>query len=170
MAYHDGLFQLGMDLDRGSSTAQTEEKHVLAVTYPDSEVNRDYVRQRSGKKCPGTHLLTGAPDGMRLDGPCHIEQTFRRYMKAPGATLAHLNWRDFTPDVEVSGAAVPPQARDPIHGGPERGYAVTDIFCAAPPSPIQRLMRSSGCLNRQRLSSWKNRGGRESAQHMRLAA
>ena len=69
--------------------------------------------------------------------------------KAPGATLPRINLRDFTPDVEVSGAAVLLEARDQIHGGPERGYAVIDIFMCGTGSVIWRLMRSSGCLNRK---------------------
>jgi S-adenosylmethionine decarboxylase len=37
MAFHDALFQLGMDLDRDSSTAQTEENHALGATHRGGE-------------------------------------------------------------------------------------------------------------------------------------
>jgi hypothetical protein len=37
MAFHDALFQLGMDLDRDSSTAQTEENHALGAAHRGGE-------------------------------------------------------------------------------------------------------------------------------------
>ena len=41
MAFHDGLFQLGMDLDRGSSTAQTEEEQAFPAARTSSEDSKE---------------------------------------------------------------------------------------------------------------------------------
>ncbi len=58
MAFHDALFQLGMDLDQGSSTAQTEEKHLSVIPFSqDDEERKDYFCERDGVKFAGTHLL-----------------------------------------------------------------------------------------------------------------
>ena len=128
MAFHDALFQLGMDLDRGSSTAQTEEKHALAVTHSDSEERKDYFCQRDGVRYAGTHLIVDVLNGTRLDDIDHIEQTFRRCIEVSEATLLHIHLHHFTPNGGVSGVAVLSESHISIHSWPEYGYAAVDFF------------------------------------------
>ena len=135
MAFHDGLFQLGMDLDRGSSTAQTEEKHTLAVTHSDGEVRKDYFCQRNGVRFAGTHLLVDVLNGTRLDDIGHIERTFRKCIEVSGATLLHIHLHHFTPNGGVSGVAVLSESHISIHSWPEYGYAAIDIFMCGHAKP-----------------------------------
>ncbi len=135
MAFHDALFQLGMDLDRGSSTAQTEEKHALAVTHSDSEERKDYFCERDGVKYAGTHLIVDVLNGTRLDDIDHIEQTFRRCIEVSGATLLHIHLHHFTPNGGVSGVAVLSESHISIHSWPEYGYAALDIFMCGHAKP-----------------------------------
>ena len=70
----DALFQLGMDLDHGSSTAQTEEKHSRCLS-PDGEGRKDFFCERDGVRYAGTHLIIDLVRAERLDDLEHIEQT-----------------------------------------------------------------------------------------------
>jgi hypothetical protein len=71
----DALFQLGMDLDHGSSTAQTEEK--LSRCPSDQEGRKDFFCERDGVRYAGTHLIIDLVRAKRLDDLEHIEQTLR---------------------------------------------------------------------------------------------
>jgi S-adenosylmethionine decarboxylase len=170
MAYHDGLFQLGMDLDRGSSTAQTEETHTLAVTHSDGEERKDYFCERNGTKFAGTHLLVDVLNGTRLDDIEHIEETFRRCIEVSGATLLHIHLHHFTPNGGVSGVAVLSESHISIHSWPEYGYAAIDIFMCGHAKPhlaidvIRQAFEPEDIIVKEELR------GREAARQLRLAA
>jgi S-adenosylmethionine decarboxylase len=136
MAYDVALFQLGMDLDHGSSTAQTEEK--LSVCGPrvaQQQDRKDYFCERDGEKFAGTHLIVDVKNGSRLDDLQHIENTFRKCIEVAGATLLHIHMHHFTPNGGVSGVAVLAESHISIHSWPEYGYAALDIFMCGETKP-----------------------------------
>jgi S-adenosylmethionine decarboxylase len=137
MAYDVALFQLGMDLDYGSSTAQTEEKHSVcgpSVAQRDDD-RKDYFCKRNGETFAGTHLIIDVKNGTRLDDLQHIENTFRKCIEVAGATLLHIHMHHFTPNGGVSGVAVLAESHISIHSWPEYGYAALDIFMCGEAKP-----------------------------------
>ena len=170
MAFHDGLFQLGMDLDRGSSTAQTEEKHTLAVTHSDGEERKDYFCERNGVKFAGTHLLIDVLKGTRLDDIGHIEQTFRECIEVSGATLLHIHLHHFTPNGGVSGVAVLSESHISIHSWPEYGYAAIDIFMCGHARPHLAIDVIRQAFEPEELVVREHLRGQEAAGQLRLAA
>jgi S-adenosylmethionine decarboxylase len=136
MAYDVALFQLGMDLDQGSSTAQTEEKlSVCGPSVAQQQDRKDYFSQRDGERFAGTHLIIDVKDGSRLDDLQHIENTFRKCIEVAGATLLHIHMHHFTPNGGVSGVAVLAESHISIHSWPEYGYAALDIFMCGDTKP-----------------------------------
>ncbi|MDX2264399.1 MAG: adenosylmethionine decarboxylase [Hyphomicrobiales bacterium] len=131
---HDALIQLGMDLDRGSSTAQTEDVISLG-SHVSLEDRNDYFCERDGVRFAGTHLIVDVLNGSRLDDIAHIEDTFRRCVEASGATLLHMHMHHFTPNGGVSGVAVLAESHISIHSWPEHGYAALDIFMCGRANP-----------------------------------
>lgn len=170
MAFHDGLFQLGMDLDRGSSTAQTEEKHTLAVTHSDGEVRKDYFCERNGVKFAGTHLLVDVLNGTRLDDLDHIERTFRRCIEESEATLLHIHLHHFTPNGGVSGVAVLSESHISIHSWPEYGYAAIDIFMCGHARPHLAIDVIRQAFDPEEIIVKEELRGQEAAMQLRLAA
>lgn len=170
MAYHDGLFQLGMDLDRGSSTAQTEETHTLAVTHSDGEVRKDYFCERNGIKFAGTHLLVDVLNGTRLDDIDHIEQAFRRCIEVSGATLLHIHLHHFTPNGGVSGVAVLSESHISIHSWPEYGYAAIDIFMCGHAKPHLAIDVIRQAFEPEEIIVKEELRGQEAAVQLKLAA
>ena len=170
MAFHDGLFQLGMDLDRGSSTAQTEDKHTLAVAHADSEIRKDYFCERNGVKFAGTHLLVDVLNGTRLDDIGHIEQTFRECIEVSGATLLHIHLHHFNENGGVSGVAVLSESHISIHSWPEYRYAAIDIFMCGHAKPhlaidvIRQAFEPGQIIVKEELR------GQEAAVQFKLAA
>ena len=130
----DALFQLGMDLDRGSSTAQTEEK--LSQCHSSQEDERkDFFCERDGVRYAGTHLIIDLVRAERLDDLEHIEATLRRCIEVAGATLLHIHLHHFTPNGGVSGVAVLAESHISIHSWPEYGYAALDVFMCGETNP-----------------------------------
>jgi S-adenosylmethionine decarboxylase len=129
----DALFQLGMDLDHGSSTAQTEEKHSRCASY--EEERKDFFCERDGVRYAGTHLIIDLVRAERLDDLEHIEQTLRRCIEVAGATLLHIHLHHFTPNGGVSGVAVLAESHISIHSWPEYGYAALDVFMCGATNP-----------------------------------
>jgi S-adenosylmethionine decarboxylase len=170
MAFHDALFQLGMDLDRGSSTAQTEEKHALAVTHSDSEERKDYFCERDGVKYAGTHLIVDVLNGTRLDDIDHIEQTFRRCIEVSGATLLHIHLHHFTPNGGVSGVAVLSESHISIHSWPEYGYAALDIFMCGHAKPHLAIEVIRQAFEPEEIIVKELLRGQEAAKQLKLAA
>lgn len=134
MAY-DALFQLGMDLDRGSSTAQTEEQNSVFGSHVTEDDRKDYFCERDGVRFAGTHLIIDVLNGSRLDDIAHIEKTFKRCIEVSGATLLHIHMHHFTPNGGVSGVAVLSESHMSIHSWPEHGYAALDIFMCGHAKP-----------------------------------
>ena len=133
----DALFQLGMDLDHGSSTAQTEEK--LSRCPSEQEGRKDFFCERDGVRYAGTHLIIDLVRAKRLDDLEHIEQTLRRCVEVAGATLLHIHLHHFTPNGGVSGVAVLAESHISIHTWPERGYAALDIFMCGACDPYKAI-------------------------------
>jgi len=170
-AFDDALFQLGMDLDRGSSTAQTEEKHTLVGSIASTDDRKDYFCERDGVRFAGTHLIVDVLNGSRLDDIAHIEQTFRRCIDVAGATLLHIHMHHFTPNGGVSGVAVLSESHISIHSWPEFGYAALDIFMCGHAKPhlaidvIREAFRPSEIIVKEIL-----RGKEVAAQVLKAAA
>jgi S-adenosylmethionine decarboxylase len=135
MAFDVALFQLGMDLDPGSSTAQTEEKLSVCGHDVAQQDRKDYFCERDGEKFAGTHLIIDVKDASRLDDLQHIEKTFRKCIEVAGATLLHIHLHHFTPNGGVSGVAVLAESHISIHSWPEYGYAALDIFMCGDAKP-----------------------------------
>ncbi len=131
----DALFQLGMDLDHGSSTAQTEEHHSRRIDPETGEERKDFFCERDGVHYAGTHLLIDLIRAERLDDLEHIEATLRRCVTAAGATLLHIHLHRFTPNGGVSGVAVLAESHISIHSWPEHGYAALDVFMCGDTKP-----------------------------------
>src|SRR6188474_2169049 len=129
----DALFQLGMDLDHGSSTAQTEEK--LSRCPSEQEGRKDFFCERDGVRYAGTHLIIDLVRAERLDDLEHIEQTLRRCVEVAGATLLHIHLHHFTPNGGVSGVAVLAESHISIHSWPEAEYAALDVFMCGHADP-----------------------------------
>ncbi len=170
MAFDDALFQLGMDLDRGSSTAQTEEKHSLTVTHSDSEDRKDYFCERDGIRFAGTHLIVDVLNGTRLDDIGHIEQTFRKCIEVSGATLLHIHLHHFTPNGGVSGVAVLSESHISIHSWPEYGYAALDIFMCGHANPHLAVEVIRQAFEPEEMIVKELLRGEEAARQIQLAA
>ena len=125
MAYHDTLFQLGMDLTR-SSTAQKED---LGNTAPiaHNDVTTDYSK-RDGVRFAGTHLIIDLFGAGRLDDVSHIERTIKRCAEVAGNRLLHMHLHSHAPHGGVSGVAVLSASHISMHSWPEASYAAFDIF------------------------------------------
>jgi S-adenosylmethionine decarboxylase len=130
MAYHDTLFQLGMDLTR-SSTAQKEDHGVSARVAHHTEK----TRERHGARYAGTHLFVDLIGAERLDEMEHIERTLKRCVDAAGATLLHTHLHQFTPTGGVAGVAVLAESHISIHSWPEERFASLDVFMSGDANP-----------------------------------
>src|SRR3990170_7959824 len=130
----DALFQLGMDLDHGSSTAKTEEKLSRCLS-PDGEGRKDFFCERDGVRYAGTHLIIDLVRAERLDDLEHIEATLRRCVEVAGATLLHIHLHHFTPNGGVSGVAGLAERHISIHSRPEGDYAALDVFMCGETKP-----------------------------------
>ncbi len=131
----DALFQLGMDLDHGSSTAQTEEKQSRCLDPETGEELKDFFVERDGVRYAGTHLIIDLIRAERLDDLDHIDQTLRQCVDASGATLLHIHLHRFTPNGGISGVAVLAESHISIHSWPEHGYAALDVFMCGGTDP-----------------------------------
>lgn len=132
MAYHDTLFQLGMDLTR-SSTAQKEDHGEIAhVAHED---RKDFFIEREGVRYAGNHLIIDLFGARRLDDLEHIEQTLKRCVEVAGATLLHIHLHHFTPNGGVSGVAVLSESHISMHSWPEADYAAFDVFMCGDAKP-----------------------------------
>jgi S-adenosylmethionine decarboxylase len=152
MAYHDTLFQLGMDLTR-SSTAQkedhgeaahvarktsvpvTREAHKLRDISQEIKERTDYFIERDGVKYAGNHLLIDVFGARKLDDLKHIEATMKRCVEVAGATLLHIHLHHFTPNGGVSGVAVLSESHISMHSWPEASYAAFDVFMCGEAKP-----------------------------------
>ncbi len=139
------LFQLGMDLDRGSSTAQTEDGTFACGATPAHDERKDYFIERHGVRYAGIHLIIDLMGAEKLDDLAHIETALRDCVAAAKATLLHIHLHHFTPNGGVSGVAVLAESHISIHTWPECGYAALDVFMCgdAEPHRTVEVMRSA---------------------------
>ena len=77
MSTNRALFQLGMDLDRGSSTAQTEDGTFACGAAKAQTARKDYFTERNGVRFAGTHLIIDLMGAERLDDLAHIERALK---------------------------------------------------------------------------------------------
>ena len=131
----DALFQLGMDLDHGSSTAQTEETQSRCLDPDEGEVRKDFFCERDGVRYAGVHLLIDLLQAERLDDLDHVEQALKACVEASNATLLHIHLHRFTPNGGISGVAVLAESHISIHSWPEYGYAALDVFMCGDAHP-----------------------------------
>ena len=156
----DALFQLGMDLDHGSSTAQTEEKHLRCL--PSEEDGRkDFFCERDGVRYAGTHLIIDLVRAKRLDDLEHIEATLRRCVEIAGATLLHIHLHHFTPNGGVSGVAVLAESHSSIHSWPEYGYAALDVFMCGQTHPRRTIAVLKKAFSPQKVVVTEQMRGKE---------
>ena len=152
------LFQLGMDLDPGSSTAQEEAAGLAGAT--EALRRKDYFIERDGVRCAGTHLIIDLWEAERLDDLAHVEQTLKACVDAAGATLLHLHLHHFTPNMGVSGVAVLAESHISIHTWPEKGYAALDVFMCGEARPHATIDVLRDAFHPERLAVEEHLRGR----------
>ncbi len=131
-------FQLGTDLESGSSTAQGEALDT-AERPVKPEARKDFFVERHGLRFAGTHLIVDLYDAEGLDDKARIETALRDCVAAAGATLLHLHLHHFTPNGGISGVAVLAESHISIHTWPEHGYAALDVFMCGDAEPHRTI-------------------------------
>ena len=159
MSNAHALIQLGMDLNQGSSTTQTEENVTACRNGIDTksieslnvvsfdEAQKDFFIERDGERFAGTHLIIDLKGASRLDDLAFIEKTLIECVEKSKATLLHIHLHHFTPNGGVSGVAVLAESHISIHTWPEKGYAALDVFMcgeAEPHNAIEILREAFG--------------------------
>lgn len=137
MAYDDTLFQLGMDLARGSSTAQKEDHGSSADVARDKGKYDDI--ERDGVRSAGTELNIDLFGARKLDDVKHIERTLKRCVEVAGATVLRIHLHQVSPDGAISGVAVLPEAHLSIRTWPKADYAALDLFMGSSGEPLKVL-------------------------------
>ncbi|MBM3584559.1 MAG: adenosylmethionine decarboxylase [Alphaproteobacteria bacterium] len=138
MLRQNALFQLGMDLDPRSSTAQ-EESPSSTHASAEPEACKDFFVERDGKTYAGSHVIVDIWDAKRVDDLDHVRSTLEACVAAAGATLLHIHLHHFTPNGGISGVAVLAESHISIHSWPERGYAALDIFMCGEAEPARAV-------------------------------
>ena len=174
MAYHDTLFQLGMDLTR-SSTAQEED-----FAAPRGREDRGTaLHGRGDGRFDMTHEIIDLLGARRLDDPKHIERALRRSVKASGARLVHVHLRRVAPNGGVSGVAVLADSHISFWSWPEANYAALDVIRgdAKPPLGLDTLKAAFGAddvrvkeRGRGPTRDGRARGGEKSSRRPELVA
>ena len=141
MAYHDTLFQLGMDLTR-SSPAQKEDHGVVArVAHNAAFVpgrhgeSKNFCIERDGVRFAGNQLIVDLFGASRLDDIEHIERTLKRCVEVAGATLLHVHLHHDAVNGGISGVAVLAGSHVGIHCWPSTGFAAVDMFMSGNAKP-----------------------------------
>lgn len=138
MAYHDALFQLGMDLTRSSTAHEEDLDGTARVVHDDNdqqEDRKDFFIERDGVRYAGNHLIIDLFGAKRLDDIEHVEHTLKRCVDTAGASLLHIHLHHFTPNGGVSGVAVLSESHISIHSWPEADYAALDVFMCGDARP-----------------------------------
>ena len=154
MSTVQALFQLGMDLDPDSSTAQGAITTDAKPGAPTTGERRDFYIERDGVRYAGTHLIVDLWEAERLDDLAHVEAALRDCVEAAGATLLHIHLHHFTPNQGVSGVAVLAESHISVHTWPERGYAALDVFMCGDTNPhaAVQVLRKAFCAKRVAVS------------------
>ena len=145
------LFQLGMDLETGTTHAEDPRENRARLTVvADSETGREPARdplddarddhfiRRDGKVYAGTHLIIEVIGGEGLDDETRIRQAFRDCVATCGATLLHIHTHKFSPQ-GVSGVAVLAESHISVHTWPEIGYGAFDVFMCGDAQPWRAI-------------------------------
>ncbi|MEM6972326.1 MAG: adenosylmethionine decarboxylase [Pseudomonadota bacterium] len=131
-------FQLGMDLDAGTTQAEVAGKPRLKVIGAGSDVlaetREDHFIRRDGRVFAGTHLIIEVVDGEGLDDEARIRGALGACVDACGATLLHMHTHRFSPQ-GVSGVAVLAESHISVHTWPEIGYGAFDVFMCGNAEP-----------------------------------
>ena len=144
MSLNNGLFQLGIDLQRGSSNTQAEvQAEVIEFKAPHGEVTadsssderKDFFIVKDGEKYAGTPLIIELAGAKFLDSIEKIDAAMRECVEKAGATLLHIHLHHFTPNGGVSGVAVLSESHISIHSWPEADYAALDVFMCGEAEP-----------------------------------
>lgn len=138
MAYHDALFQLGMDLTRSSTAHEEDLDGTARVVHDDNdqqEDRKDFFIERDGVRYAGNHLIIDLFGAQRLDDIEHVEHTLKKCVDRAGASLLHIHLHHFTPNGGVSGVAVLSESHISIHSWPEADYAALDVFMCGDARP-----------------------------------
>ena len=140
------LFQLGMDLETGTTHAEDpRETRARLTVVPDGvaldpmdESRDDHFIRRDGKVFAGTHLIIEVIRGEGLDDEARIQQAFRDCVDTCGATLLHIHTHKFSPQ-GVSGVAVLAESHISVHTWPEIGYGAFDVFMCGDARPWEAV-------------------------------
>jgi len=139
MSNHAHLFQLGMDLETGTTHAEDQrDMRALLTVVTDcgcdtaagdvmDEARDDHFIRRDSRVYAGTHLIIEVMEAEGLDSEARIQQAFRNCVEACGATLLHIHTHKFSPQ-GVSGVAVLAESHISAHTWPEIGYGAFDVF------------------------------------------
>ena len=127
MAYNDALFQLGMDLARGSSTAQKEDHAVSAHGAQDSN-RADDTGNRDSSRTSGNQLIIDLVGAKRIDDLDHIESALKRCVESAGGTLLHVHLHRGEADEAITGVGVLSQGTISFRSWPKRKLAVVDVL------------------------------------------
>jgi S-adenosylmethionine decarboxylase len=137
------LFQLGMDLETGTTHAEDPRDTRARLTVisgsesgrdPLDESRDDHFVRRDGKVFAGTHLIIEVIEGEGLDDEGRIQQAFRDCVTTCGATLLHIHTHKFSPQ-GVSGVAVLAESHISVHTWPEIGYGAFAVFMCGDAQP-----------------------------------
>ncbi|MEO1722971.1 MAG: adenosylmethionine decarboxylase [Pseudomonadota bacterium] len=131
------LFQLGMDLEAGTTHAEEagKSRHLTVLEGGlFDEARADHFIRRDGRVFAGTHLIIEVVDGEGLDDEERIERALRDCVAECGATLLHIHTHKFSPQ-GVSGVAVLAESHISVHTWPEIGYGAFDVFMCGDAEP-----------------------------------
>ncbi len=154
------LFQLGMDLDADSSTAQRDAASGARREAVGAEEREEFFVERDGTRYAGTHLIVDLWDAERLDDLAQVEAALRDCVEAARATLLHIHVHHFTPNHGVSGVAVLAESHVSIHTWPEIGYAALDIFMCGSAEPHRAVEVLRAAFRPQRMAVEEHLRGR----------
>lgn len=104
-----------------------------------TEEPKDHFIKRDGMEFAGTHLIVDLWGAKHLDQLSLMEDTFRRAVKAAGATLLHIHLHHFTPQGGISGVAVLAESHISVHTWPERDFAAFDVFMCGDAEPKKAI-------------------------------
>ena len=141
-------FQLGIDLDRDSSTDQKEVSKQDWANAPAPERGPESVRaehlspdrldhfiQREGRVFAGIHMIVDLWGAEHLSDLAYMKAVLIEAAECAGATVLHTSMHHFTPNGGVSGVAVLAESHISVHSWPEIGYAAFDVFMCGDARP-----------------------------------
>ncbi|MCB1547835.1 MAG: S-adenosylmethionine decarboxylase [Hyphomicrobiaceae bacterium] len=166
MAFNDALFQLGMDLARGSSTAQKEDHAVSAHGAQDSN-RADDTGNRDSSRTSGNQLIIDLVGAKRIDDLDHIESALKRCVESAGGTLLHVHLHRGEADEAITGVGVLSQGTISFRSWPKRKLAVVDVLGNGGVRAERMLTGLADAFDASEAVICKRRTGTESLRHTR---